>query len=93
MVENVQVDADPTPNMTPYKPPIPFLARLKNDQDKEKFGKFFELFKQLHINLPLVEALSQMPKYAKFLKDLLSNKKKLEELSMAMVGAEWLAIL
>ncbi|XP_076894177.1 uncharacterized protein LOC143546380 [Bidens hawaiensis] len=39
------------------------------------------MFKQLKINLPFVEALQHMPKYAKFLKDLLSNKKKLEGLS------------
>ncbi|XP_076884524.1 uncharacterized protein LOC143533726 [Bidens hawaiensis] len=38
------------------------------------------MFKQLKINLPFVEALQHMPKYAKFLKDL-SNKKKLEGLS------------
>ncbi|KAI3774711.1 hypothetical protein L1987_49271 [Smallanthus sonchifolius] len=35
----------------------------------------------LKINLPFVEVLQHMPKYAKFLKDLLSNKKKLEDLS------------
>ncbi|GJU79216.1 DNA-directed DNA polymerase [Tanacetum coccineum] len=35
--------------------------------------------KQLHINLPFIEALAQMPKYAKFLKGLLTNKAKLEE--------------
>ncbi|GJS94743.1 DNA-directed DNA polymerase [Tanacetum coccineum] len=35
--------------------------------------------KQLHINLPFIEALAQMPKYAKFLKGLLTNKVRLEE--------------
>lgn len=37
------------------------------------------IFKQLHINIPIIEALSQMPKYAEFLKDLLTNKRKLGE--------------
>ncbi|GKD70407.1 hypothetical protein Tco_1324497 [Tanacetum coccineum] len=31
--------------------------------------KFLEKLKQLHINLPFIDALAQMPKYAKFLKD------------------------
>ncbi|GJY40657.1 reverse transcriptase domain-containing protein [Tanacetum coccineum] len=39
------------------------------------------MFKKLHFNISLAEALAQMPKYAKMLKDLLSNKKKLLELA------------
>jgi hypothetical protein len=35
-----------------------------------------------------VEALVQMPKYTKFLKDILSSKKKLEELSMVILNEE-----
>ena len=31
------------------------------------------------MKIPFLEAMEQMPKYAKFLKDLLSNKRKLEE--------------
>ena len=34
-----------------------------------------------------------MSRYAKFLKELLSNKKKLEEISSAVIGAECSAIL
>ncbi|GJS59047.1 reverse transcriptase domain-containing protein [Tanacetum coccineum] len=34
---------------------------------------------QLHINLPFIKALAQMPKYAKFLKGLLTNKARLKE--------------
>ncbi|XP_060964044.1 uncharacterized protein LOC115699948 [Cannabis sativa] len=33
----------------------------------------------LHINIPLVEALEQMPNYVKFLKDILTKKRRLEE--------------
>ncbi|XP_022040159.1 uncharacterized protein LOC110942698 [Helianthus annuus] len=60
---------------------------------EEHYGKFLELFKQLHINLTFVEALAQMPKYAKFLKDILSNKKKLEELSQVTLNEECSAVL
>ncbi|GKE50829.1 DNA-directed DNA polymerase [Tanacetum coccineum] len=34
---------------------------------------------QLHINLPFIKALAQIPKYAKFLKGLLTNMARLEE--------------
>ncbi|XP_021971350.1 uncharacterized protein LOC110866510 [Helianthus annuus] len=39
------------------------------------------MFTQLKINLPFIEALQSMPKYAKFLKDLLKRKERISELS------------
>nr|GEU36614.1 reverse transcriptase domain-containing protein [Tanacetum cinerariifolium] len=39
------------------------------------------MFKQLHINITLVDALILIPKYQKMLKALLSNKEKLQELA------------
>ncbi|XP_076937754.1 uncharacterized protein LOC143605569 [Bidens hawaiensis] len=48
---------------------------------------------ELKINLPFVEALHHMPKYAKFLKDLLSNKKKLEGLSTVCLNEECSAVV
>jgi len=62
----------------PYKLKILYPSRLKTDQDNEQYRKFLGIFKQLHINIQFAEALAQMPKYAKFLKDLLTNKRKLE---------------
>ena len=38
-----------------------------------------EVLKKLYINIPFTETLSQMPFYAKFLKQILSNKRNLEE--------------
>ena len=76
-----------------YQPHLPYPSRLRKDKDDEQYKKFLELFKQLHINIPLVEALGQMPKYAKFLKELLSNKRKLEELSTVTLGGECSAVL
>ncbi|KAG8478704.1 hypothetical protein CXB51_028539 [Gossypium anomalum] len=76
-----------------YKPPVSYPAKLKKDRIDAQFGKFLELFKQLHINLPFVEAISQMPTYAKFLKELLINKRKFEDLSTVELNEECSAIL
>jgi glutaredoxin-related protein len=43
-----------------------------------QFMKFTELLRQIHVSLPFIEIIQQMPKYAKFLKNLLSNKNNLE---------------
>jgi len=50
------------------------MAKEKLDM---QFGKFLDALKKLHINIPVVEALTQMPSHAKFLKEILSNKRKL----------------
>ncbi|XP_076913756.1 uncharacterized protein LOC143572485 [Bidens hawaiensis] len=76
-----------------YVSPIPYPCRLKKQKMEEQYGKFLELFKQLHINLPFLDALKEMPKYAKFLKEVLSNKKKLEELSCVTLNEECSAVL
>ncbi|GJX53846.1 reverse transcriptase domain-containing protein [Tanacetum coccineum] len=60
-------------------PSIPFPQRLRKEKEEAQQRKFLENLKQLHINLPFIEALSQTPKYAKFLKVLLTNKARLEE--------------
>ncbi|GJY36696.1 putative nucleotidyltransferase, ribonuclease H [Tanacetum coccineum] len=67
------------PSSEVQTPPVPFLRRLRKEKDKAQQKKFLENLKQLHINLTFIEALAQMPKYAKFLKRLLANKARLEE--------------
>ncbi|XP_050876307.1 uncharacterized protein LOC127080012 [Lathyrus oleraceus] len=47
----------------------------KKGQHEKNFEKFLELFKKLEINIPLLEALEQMPTYAKFMKDIISKRR------------------
>ena len=46
---------------------------------EDQFSKLWEMFKKIEINIPFAEALAQMPNYIKFLKDILSKKKKFSE--------------
>ncbi|XP_073120537.1 uncharacterized protein [Henckelia pumila] len=57
----------------------PFPAALKKAKLDSQFSKFLEVFKKLHINIPFADALLQMPIYAKFLKEILASKRKIEE--------------
>eukprot|EP00257_Ricinus_communis_P019971 XP_015579103.1 uncharacterized protein LOC107261818 [Ricinus communis] len=59
----------------------------------QQFVKFLDLFNQFRINLPFIEAISQMPNYTKFLKEILSNKRKLEDLGLVTLNEECSAIL
>jgi len=37
-----------------------------------------ETFKRVEVNIPLLDAIKKIPKYAKFLKDLCTHKRKLK---------------
>jgi len=63
----------------PYNLPLPFPQRMAKAKLDLQFGKFLEVLKKLCINIPFTKALAQMPSYAKFLKELSFNKRKLEE--------------
>ncbi|XP_073138697.1 uncharacterized protein [Henckelia pumila] len=71
-----------------FKPKLPYPQRFKKKALDEQFSKFLEIFKRLHINIPFVDALMQMPNYAKFLKELMSKKRKLEELETVNLTKE-----
>ena len=51
------------------------LVPSKKDK-KRHFKRFLDIFKKLEIIIPFGEVLQQMPLYTKFLKDLLTNKRK-----------------
>nr|GEV10811.1 reverse transcriptase domain-containing protein [Tanacetum cinerariifolium] len=69
----------------PLHPNIPYPSRMLKQKQQEKdevqIQKFWQMFKQLHINISFADALVLMPKYQKMLKSLLSNKEKLQELA------------
>ncbi|KAL4347486.1 hypothetical protein GQ457_17G002470 [Hibiscus cannabinus] len=75
------------------RPPPPFPQRLKSQKQDYQFKKFLDILKQVHINLPLVEALHQMPNYAKFLKDMVTRKKRIEEFETAAATETCLALM
>ncbi|XP_073121915.1 uncharacterized protein [Henckelia pumila] len=62
--------------------PPQFPAALKKAKLDSQFAKFLEVFKKLNINILFADTLMQMPSYAKFMKEILSNKRKLEEHAM-----------
>ena len=65
--------------MQAYKPHILFPQRPQKSKMEDQFSKFLNMFKKIEINIPFVEALAKMPHYAKFMKDILSKKRKFAE--------------
>ncbi|GJT57996.1 reverse transcriptase domain-containing protein [Tanacetum coccineum] len=81
----------------PRHPHIPYPSRMNQEKQKEKdevkIHKFCQMFKQLHINITLGDALVLIPKYQKMLKSLLSNKEKLLELANTPLNENCLAVI
>jgi hypothetical protein len=57
------------------KLPYPRKKKAKAN-DHQQFKKFMKMLNDLQINIPFAEVLEQMPVYAKFMKELLTKKRK-----------------
>ncbi|GJY56477.1 hypothetical protein Tco_0455592 [Tanacetum coccineum] len=84
-------------NPKTYELKLPYPERRnvekRQEKDKVQLQKFWKMFKQLHFNISLADALILMPKYTKMLKDLCANKEKLEELANTPLSENCLADL
>nr|GEW16724.1 reverse transcriptase domain-containing protein [Tanacetum cinerariifolium] len=69
------------------------LTTIRQDKDEIQIHKFWKMFKQLHINITLADALILILKYQKMLKALLSNKEKLLELANIPLNENCLAVI
>ncbi|GKE88727.1 reverse transcriptase domain-containing protein [Tanacetum coccineum] len=58
-----------------------------------RYGKFLYMIRAVRINVPLVDVLAGMPNYEKFLKKLVNNKHKIEQISTAFLSDEHSAML
>ena len=54
----------------------PFPQRLQPTKNINQNAEIFELFKQVKINIPLLDAIKQVSSYAKFLKDMCTVERK-----------------
>ncbi|XP_057543288.1 uncharacterized protein LOC130821513 [Amaranthus tricolor] len=76
-------------------PPItlPFPNRqVKNKLDKQ-FGKFLEVVKNLQVTVPFTELITQVPAYAKFMKDILTRKRAFSEVETVAFTEQCSALL
>ncbi|XP_070035259.1 uncharacterized protein [Nicotiana tomentosiformis] len=61
--------------------PAPFPQRLAKQKKDDQCRKFMEMLRQIQLNIPLMDALREMPGYAKMMKDLMLRKFDFQDLS------------
>ena len=72
---------------------MPFPRRLQKARREEQFSKFLDIFKKIEINIPFAEEINQMPNYEKFMKEILSKKRKIAEEGIVNLTATCSAVI
>ena len=78
---------------TDSPPALPFPHAITKQRKVNHNSEIFETFKQVRINIPLLDAIKQVPSYAKFLKDLCTMKRKMNVKKKAFLAEQVSAIL
>ncbi|GKA31994.1 reverse transcriptase domain-containing protein [Tanacetum coccineum] len=85
----------PEPN--PHQLLIPYPSRLNKEKlqgkDDIQIHSFLQMFKKIHFNISFSEALAHMPKFAKMVKDIFTNKEKLLEIANTLVNENCSAVI
>jgi len=58
---------------------LPYPQNPSKKDKERQFARLMDIFKRLQINIPFVEAMEQMSTYAKFMKELLTKKRRFSE--------------
>ena len=59
---------------------VPYLHAPTKKKDKERqFANFVDILKRLQINILFAKALEHMPTYTKFMKELMTKKRKFND--------------
>ncbi|RDX60336.1 hypothetical protein CR513_61526, partial [Mucuna pruriens] len=56
--------------------PLPFPSQTVSARKSDSDDELLKMFRKVEINIPLLDAIKQIPKYAKFLKELCVHKRR-----------------
>jgi hypothetical protein len=67
--------------------PMPFPGKKHKSKEEEHYNRFSEWMKPLFLQIPLTDAI-KMPPYSKYMKDIVTNKRKIpsEEISTVLAN-------
>ncbi|CAN6576718.1 unnamed protein product [Malus baccata var. baccata] len=72
---------------------VPFPSRFMQTKKEEAEKDILETFRTVQFNIPLLDAIKQVPRYAKFLKELCTTRKRISTKEVVKVGENVSAIL
>ncbi|CAN6679391.1 unnamed protein product [Malus baccata var. baccata] len=72
---------------------VPFPSRFMQTKKEEAEKDILETFRKVQVNIPLLDAIKQVPRYAKFLKELCTTRKMISTKEVVKVGENVSAML
>jgi len=88
-----RVESEHCKEETDSPPALPFSHAMTKQRKDNHNSEIFETFKHVRINIPLLDAIKQVPSYAKFLKDLCTVKRNLNVKKKAFLAEQVSVIL
>ncbi|XP_050111755.1 uncharacterized protein LOC126590310, partial [Malus sylvestris] len=91
MAAKINVSNSVSTNVVPSNAPFPsrFVQTKKEEAEKD----ILETLRKVQVNIPLLDAIKQVPRYAKFLKELCTTRKRISTKEVVKVGENVSAIL
>ncbi|CAN6560275.1 unnamed protein product [Malus baccata var. baccata] len=65
---------------------VPFPGRFRQSKKEEAEKDILETFRIVQVNIPLLDAIKQVPRYAKFLKELCTTRRRISNKEVVQVG-------
>lgn len=85
------IRADVSPHS--YQRSLSYPQRFQKLRYEENFKIFSEIFKKLHVNISFAELLEKISSYSKFMKEILSKKKKIKNAEVIALTEECSAMV
>ncbi|CAN6725455.1 unnamed protein product [Malus baccata var. baccata] len=73
-------------NSNVVPPNVPFPRRFMQSKKEEAEKDILETFRKVQVNIPLLDAIKQVPKYAKFLKELCTTRRRMSNKEVVKVN-------
>ncbi|KAM1052768.1 hypothetical protein ACFX2J_000354 [Malus domestica] len=80
-------------NSNVVPPNVPFPRRFMQSKKEEAEKDILETFRKVQVNIPLLDAIKQVPRYAKFLKELCTTRKRISSKEVVKVSENVSAVL
>ncbi|CAN6716328.1 unnamed protein product [Malus baccata var. baccata] len=73
-------------NSNVVPPNVPFPHRFMQSKNEEAEKDILETFRKVQVNIPLLDAIKEVPRYAKFLKELCTTRKRISSKEVVKVN-------
>ncbi|CAN6542261.1 unnamed protein product [Malus baccata var. baccata] len=80
-------------NSNVVPPNVSFPRRFMQSKKEEAEKDILETFRKVQVNIPLLDAIKQVPRYAKFLKELCTTRKRISSKEVVKVSENVSAVL